>query len=64
MGIRIDLLKCGGCESCVPICPVGVLSIVDMKVKVKEGCTSCGKCVDICDWQALELEEEPAAKKE
>jgi len=64
MGIRIDRLKCVGCGSCVPVCPVGVLSLVDMKVEVKEGCISCGACCDTCTFHALELEEETAAKKE
>ena len=48
MGVRVDLLKCVGCGSCVPVCPVGVLAVEDMKCRVREGCISCGECVDAC----------------
>jgi len=64
MGIKIDLQRCVGCGSCIPICPVGVLSLIDMKARVREGCTSCGACVDICTFRAIELEEQPAEKKD
>jgi len=64
MGIIIDLKKCTGCNMCVPICPVGVLSIVDMKAQVKEGCIDCGACVDICTFRAIEIEDNGTAKKD
>jgi electron transfer flavoprotein alpha subunit len=63
MGVKIDLLKCTGCGACIYVCPVGVLSIEDMKCRVKEGCIACGQCVDRCHWQAITLEDEPAEKK-
>ena len=64
MGVRIDLLKCVGCEACVPICPVGVLYVEDMKAHVKEGCISCGKCVDTCTFRAITLEDNRVKKKD
>ena len=48
MGVKIDRLKCTGCGACTYECPVGVLSIVDMKCHVTEGCISCGKCAQEC----------------
>lgn len=63
MGVKIDTLKCTGCGACVYVCPVGVLSIEDMKCRVAEGCISCGLCVDWCNWQAITLENKPARKK-
>lgn len=63
MGVKIDVMKCVGCGACIYVCPVGVLSIEDMKCRVKEGCISCGKCVDTCSWMAITLEKEPARKK-
>jgi electron transfer flavoprotein alpha subunit len=63
MGVKIDVLKCVGCGACIYLCPVGVLAIEDMKCRVKEGCISCGKCVDTCNWQAITLIKEPAKKK-
>ena len=62
MGIKIDLLKCTGCEACIYVCPEGVLVVTDMKCRVKEGCTSCGKCVEECNWKAITLEKEPKKK--
>jgi electron transfer flavoprotein alpha subunit len=64
LSVRVDLLKCVGCGSCVPICPVGVLAVEDMKCRVREGCISCGECVDTCQWRAITLEDEKAKKKD
>ncbi len=63
MGVKIDTLKCTGCEACVYVCPVGVLYIDDMKCRVAEGCTSCGLCVDRCQWRAITLENKTGASK-
>jgi ferredoxin len=63
MGIKIDRLKCTGCEACTPVCPVGALMVEDdMKCHVSEGCISCGRCVDRCSWQAITLEEKRRRK--
>jgi len=56
MGINIDLDKCTGCGNCVPLCPFGLLEIVDEKVQLKEGCTLCGACQDACDYEAIVIE--------
>jgi len=63
MGVKIDTLKCTGCGACTYICPVEVLEVVDMKCKVNPGCISCGKCVPVCNWTAITLEDKPAKKK-
>ena len=63
MGVKIDTLKCTGCEACVYVCPVGVLFVEDMKCRVAEGCISCGLCVDQCSWRAITLEKQPKSKK-
>ena len=63
MGVKVDLMKCVGCGACTYVCPVGVLEVIDMKCRVKEGCISCGKCVNECNWKAITLEKEPAQKK-
>jgi len=64
MGVKVDLLKCTGCGACTYVCPVGVLAVEDMKCRVKEGCISCGKCVERCHWQAITLEDKPVKKKD
>ena len=56
MGIQIDLDKCTGCGNCVPVCPFGLLEIVDDKVQLKEGCTLCGACQEACDYEAISIE--------
>jgi len=64
MGIKIDLLKCTGCGACTFVCPVGVLSIEDMKCRVADGCTSCGACVNTCPFQAITLTGEQNKREE
>jgi len=56
MGINFDLEKCVGCGNCVPVCPFGLLEIVDDKVQLKEGCTLCGACRDACSYEAISIE--------
>jgi ferredoxin len=63
MAVKIDTLRCTGCGACTYICPVGVLVVEDMKCRVYEGCISCGKCVDLCHWQAITLIDKPKGKK-
>src|SRR4030042_4027631 len=57
MTIHIDLEKCTGCGSCVPVCPFGVMELVDDKVRVKDGCNLCGACVDACTFDAIKIEK-------
>lgn len=64
MGVKIDVLKCTGCGACTYVCPVGVLAVEDMKCRVEEGCISCGKCVDTCQWQAITLQNNKTEKKD
>jgi len=56
MGIQIDLGKCVGCGICVPVCPFGLIEIVDEKAYIKEGCTFCGACQEACDYDAILIE--------
>jgi len=56
MGINFDLEKCVSCGNCVPVCPFGLLEIVDDKVQLKEGCTLCGACRDACSYDAITIE--------
>ena len=57
MSVSIDKEACTGCESCIEVCPVSALSMVDEKATVnEEECTDCGVCVDECPVEALSLE--------
>jgi electron transfer flavoprotein alpha subunit len=41
----------------VPVCPFGVMELVDDKVRIKEGCNLCGACVDACTFEAIKIEK-------
>jgi electron transfer flavoprotein alpha subunit len=56
MGIKFDIGKCTGCGNCVPVCPFGLLEIVEDKVQLKEGCTFCGACQEACSYEAILIE--------
>ena len=56
MTINIDLEKCTGCGSCEPVCPFGIIEVVDEKAQVKEGCNLCGACVEACPEDAITIE--------
>ena len=59
MGIRIDLDKCVGCGNCVPVCPFGLLELIEEKIQIKEGCTFCSACQEACDYDAILIEGVP-----
>lgn len=42
--------ECLGCGVCLPVCPVGALSLDDENKVVinKEICTKCGACIQVC----------------
>lgn len=54
MAMKVDRDKCIGCESCVAVCPVGAISMVDGKAMIDEDtCISCGACVHECPVEAI-----------
>ncbi|MFC1862135.1 FAD-binding protein [Chloroflexota bacterium] len=57
MTIQVDIDKCTGCGSCVPVCPFGLIEIVDEKAHINEGCTLCGACQEACGFDAILIEE-------
>ncbi len=57
MGLKINIARCTGCGNCVPLCPFGLLEIVDDIVQVKDGCTLCGACIEDCAFEALVIED-------
>jgi len=59
--LLIDKNTCTGCESCVPACPFGALSMKEGIAEVDEKCTFCGACVDICPVSAITLEKDEKA---
>ena len=64
MGIQINIENCTGCGNCVPVCPFGLLEVVDDKVRLQDGCTLCGACEEACDFDAITIEVPAAAPVE
>jgi len=59
MGIWIDHDKCVGCGNCVPACPFGLLELIEEEIQIKEGCTFCSACQEVCDYDAILIEDVP-----
>ncbi|MEW6375480.1 MAG: electron transfer flavoprotein subunit alpha [Thermodesulfobacteriota bacterium] len=57
----IDADTCTGCESCIPACPFGALSMKEGIAVVDEKCNFCGACVDACPVSAITVEKEEKA---
>ncbi len=56
MAVIVDKTKCSGCGTCVSICPVEALKIIDSICVVSEAdCADCGTCVDECPDKAIAL---------
>jgi len=57
--------KCIGCKTCIKICFVNAIKIIDNKAFINDDCRGCGRCVDICPQQAIDIiiEDENYIKK-
>ena len=55
--IKVDADECTGCETCVPVCPVEAISMVDGKAVIdQDKCTECGTCIGECPVEAIKEE--------
>jgi len=55
MAAKIDNEKCTGCGSCVEVCPVDAIMLVNGKAVVGDECVECATCVDECPNEAIEI---------
>ncbi|MFA5167335.1 MAG: 4Fe-4S binding protein [Candidatus Omnitrophota bacterium] len=55
--VKIDASKCNGCCSCIGICPVDGVRLVQGKAVANEQCVECGSCIASCPTQAITLNE-------
>jgi ferredoxin len=56
--IAVDRKKCDLCGTCVAVCPVDAIDVLEAEVLIDEDlCTECLNCVAVCPWGALR--EEP-----
>lgn len=55
--VDIDVTRCKGCELCIPVCPPNVLAMSGAVngngngfafPELREGCTGCARCAEIC----------------
>lgn len=54
--IEVDLELCTGCSKCVKACPFAVITVVDKKAQIGDGCNACGACVQVCSEDAITIE--------
>ena len=53
--LKIDPGKCVGCGSCVSLCPMDNISVVEGKIVPGDRCTMCYRCINKCPQQAITL---------
>ncbi|MHA1669763.1 MAG: indolepyruvate ferredoxin oxidoreductase subunit alpha [Promethearchaeota archaeon] len=53
---KVNEEKCIGCETCIEICPMHTIDLIDVIAKVNESkCIGCGLCAHHCPEKAIEL---------
>jgi len=60
--IKIDDIKCTGCELCIPECPEGAIQLIDGKARLISDlfCDGLGACLGHCPEDAITIEEREA----
>lgn len=54
--IGLNTARCIQCKACMAVCPNGCHRIENGEHRfIRETCVACGKCVDSCPVQALEM---------
>ena len=54
--IGLNTARCIQCKACMAVCPTGCHRIENGEHRfIRETCVACGKCVDSCPVQALEM---------
>lgn len=51
--VEVDLNKCDQCGTCISVCPVSAIMMLEEIVIDKNACINCGKCVKVCPFGAL-----------
>ena len=55
--VKVDKETCIVCESCVAICPMEAISVVDEAIVVDEAeCIECGTCEESCALGAISVD--------
>ena len=54
--VEVDKDECTGCETCIEVCPVEAISMVDDKAQIdQDTCTECETCVPECPVEAIKV---------
>lgn len=56
--MKINSSECGICESCINVCPLGIIEKKGYKIVVHEGCDKCGECMEVCPVGAIQIQED------
>ena len=56
--MKIDSSECGICESCIKVCPIGIIEKKGYRIVVHEGCDKCGECMEVCPVGAIQIEDD------
>ena len=52
--VKVNPEECVGCETCVDVCPVEAISMLDDKAVIdQETCTECETCIPECPVEAI-----------
>lgn len=58
MRVVVDPEVCIGCQTCVDVCPVGAISMVDDKAWInQEVCVQSKDCINVCPVEAIKEED-------
>lgn len=61
-GVSVEVTgKCVGCGSCVDVCFVNAIELVDGQAEISEACRGCGRCVEACPENAIMLTIDPSS---
>ena len=53
--VTVDEEICVGCGSCIDVCFVKAINLIDEKAVISESCRGCGRCVTTCPQKAITL---------
>ncbi|MBU0501653.1 MAG: 4Fe-4S binding protein [Candidatus Margulisbacteria bacterium] len=53
--LKLDEVKCTGCQMCVKVCPHAVFAMKDKKAEIvdRDSCMECGACAKNCPSEAI-----------